>query len=64
MKVSLRKSINAFCKGCIYDKHAEGAWREQVTRCTSCTCPLYPVRPVSKAGEKAAKSHKAEEITV
>ena len=55
-KVSLRKSINEFCKSCIYDKHADGAWREQVTRCTSYNCSLYPVRPVTKAGRKAAKT--------
>jgi hypothetical protein len=56
MSVSLRKSIDSFCKGCIYDKNASGAWREQVTGCTSVNCPLYPVRPVSKAGQKAAKT--------
>ena len=48
MKASLRKRINEFCKGCIYDKNAQGAWREQVTACTSVSCPLYDVRPVSK----------------
>jgi hypothetical protein len=64
MSVSLRKSINEFCKGCIYDKHAEGAWREQVTRCTSYKCALYPVRPVSKAGQKAANTTSLEEIAV
>jgi hypothetical protein len=62
MSVSLRKSINEFCKGCIYDKHAEGAWREQVTRCTSVKCSLYPVRPVSKAGQKAPKTTNIQEI--
>ena len=53
---SLRKRINDFCKGCIYDKNASGAWREQVTACTSYNCSLYAVRPITQAGQKAAKT--------
>lgn len=56
MSVSLRKSINDFCRGCIYDKNAQGAWREQVTACTSRNCSLYEVRPVSKVGNLATNS--------
>ena len=54
MKVSLRGSINAYCRSCIYDpKSGLGTWRQQVEACTVTDCPLYAVRPVSK-GEKAA----------
>jgi len=43
---SLRKSIDAKCKDCIYDSEAgTGGWRQQVDACTSYTCPLYPIRP-------------------
>ncbi len=45
--MSLRRSINAKCKECIYDPYAKGAWREQVEACTSPACPLFPVRPLS-----------------
>ena len=46
---SLRSAINAKCKDCIYDPIAEGgAWRQQVTECSSSTCPLFDVRPTSK----------------
>lgn len=46
---SLRKAIDQHCRDCIYDPNARGAWREQVTACTSPNCALYPVRPLSKA---------------
>lgn len=46
---SLRKAINDKCRECIYDPHAAGAWRQQVSACTSPDCPLYPVRPTTKA---------------
>lgn len=62
--MSLRKSINEFCKSCIYDKHAEGAWREQVARCTSYKCALYAVRPVTYKGRKAKKTTETATITV
>lgn len=48
-KPSLRKSINAKCKECVYDSVAgHGTWRQQTEACTCTSCPLYPVRPVSK----------------
>lgn len=48
-RASLRESINAKCKECIFDPLSGcGNWRQQVTACTSRTCPLYPVRPLSE----------------
>jgi hypothetical protein len=45
---SLRATINAKCRECIYDPIAGGGtWRQQVEACTSTNCPLWPVRPVS-----------------
>lgn len=46
---SLRKHINAFCKGCIYDCAAAGTWRQQVTLCSVTSCELYDARPVTKS---------------
>jgi hypothetical protein len=43
--VSLRKAINDYCKGCIYDSLAPGTWMKQVEDCSSPDCELYPVRP-------------------
>lgn len=43
---SLRASIDAKCKECIYDSLTAGKWREQVAVCTSANCSLFPVRPV------------------
>jgi len=43
--VSLRKAINDYCKGCIYDSLAPGTWLKQVEDCSSPNCELYPVRP-------------------
>lgn len=44
---SLRAAINAMCKGCLYDPgNGNGAWREQVQRCSSSSCALHPVRPM------------------
>ena len=49
VKRSLRSAINAKCKECIYDPIAGGgAWRQQVTECTSATCSLFEVRPLSR----------------
>jgi len=51
VKRSLRSAINAKCKECIYDPIAGvGAWRRQVTECSSATCPLFEVRPTSSGG--------------
>lgn len=47
--MSLRDAINSKCKECIYDPHAEGNWRQQVTSCTSPNCPLFPHSPRSRA---------------
>ncbi len=43
--MSLRTSINEFCKECSYDVKAPGTWRQQVTLCEAKKCPLYDVRP-------------------
>ena len=43
--MSLRKAINDYCKGCIYDSLAPGTWVKQVEECSSPDCELYPVRP-------------------
>jgi len=49
-KPGLRGKINAMCASCIYDPFGgAGAWRQQVTACTSTDCPLYSVRPTTKA---------------
>jgi len=47
-KPSLRAAINRFCRSCLYDPGAGGAWREQVESCTATDCPLFAVRPTSK----------------
>jgi hypothetical protein len=54
-KASLRKSINEYCKWCIYDPRGQGlgTWREQTKDCTAKDCPLYAVRPVSSKRQKA-----------
>ena len=46
---SLRAAINAKCKECIYDPHAAGTWRQQVTLCSVTGCSLFPVRPKTSA---------------
>ena len=45
---SLRDTVNAKCRECIYDNLSAGAWREQVAACTSACCPLFDVRPVPR----------------
>lgn len=43
---SMRKAIDAYCKGCIYDPLSGlGTWRQQTEGCTSTDCPLYELRP-------------------
>lgn len=44
---SLRKRIDAMCKGCIYDPLAAGTWRQQTSLCRATSCPLWNVRPTS-----------------
>jgi hypothetical protein len=54
--MSLRKAINDYCKGCIYDSLSGlGTWRQQVEGCTSPECELYPVRPKSDTRSKAGE---------
>lgn len=49
--LSLRKSINAKCRDCIYDPLGGGTWRAQVAQCSAIRCPLWPVRPASLEGK-------------
>jgi hypothetical protein len=41
---SLRDSINAFCRSCIFDPTIDGTWQKQVKACKCVNCPLFPVR--------------------
>lgn len=51
---SLRSAIDAMCRACIHDPGSgNGAWREQVSACSSSNCPLHPVRP--QTGRKASR---------
>lgn len=47
--MSLRRRINQNCRGCIYDPHAAGTWRQQTTLCTVINCPFHEVRPVTES---------------
>lgn len=49
---ALRKCIDEYCKGCIYDSEASGSWREQVEKCTAEECELWEVRPVTIGTKK------------
>ena len=57
--MSLRKSIDAYCKGCAFDREDKGTWRQQVSACTVKECELHPVRPV---GSKNGTTHLTEEL--
>ena len=57
---SMRKAINAMCKGCIFDPVAGGQWRQQVEACTSPECPLFELRPRSKARDSQKPSTRCE----
>jgi hypothetical protein len=57
---SMRAAINAFCKGCIYDQHQPGTWRQQVEACTSYRCALYQFRPISTVIEEAEEASEVE----
>lgn len=48
-RLSLRASVDAFCKACLYDPEVDGSWKLQVRACTAKVCPLYPVRPGQRA---------------
>ncbi len=45
---SLRKHINDYCKGYIYDWTAAGTWWQQITLRSVAGCELDDVRPVTK----------------
>lgn len=45
---SLREAINEMCKSCIYDRHHQGGWRQQVEGCVSAHCPLFDKRPTPR----------------
>ena len=47
-KISLRNSINLYCKNCIYDRSVNGSWRKQVQNCTASECHLFLARPIPK----------------
>ena len=52
--MSLRKAIDAHCKGCIYDpKSGGGTWREQVAQCSVISCALWRVRAAPVSGPYA-----------
>jgi len=44
---SYKKSIESYCKWCIYDEVLTGSWRKQVEDCGSPECPLFEVRPLT-----------------
>jgi len=52
--MGMRSAINEMCRGCVYDKHASGNWRQQVEACGIVKCPLYEYRPKSKPRLKKA----------
>ncbi len=54
IRTSLRASINAHCRDCVYDPSNGGSWRKQVENCTVLACSLYNVRPksIGLGGEK------------
>lgn len=61
--MGLRTQVNLMCKGCIYDKHDAGTWRDQVEKCGIETCPLWNVRPLTTATvnkQRADKKAQAE----
>ena len=43
--MSLRNTINAFCRYCIFDPYGEGSCASQIRACESRDCPLWKVRP-------------------
>jgi hypothetical protein len=47
MKTSPKRAIADHCKGCIYDHHCSGNWREQVEACAITNCDLYDHRPLT-----------------
>lgn len=64
MRKSLRKSINAKCKQCLYDPGSPGRCLEQIACCVSVDCALFDVRPmpasVNSPASLAALRHKID----
>lgn len=56
--MSLRKSVDAKCKDCIYDPMVSGSWRKQVEDCVCTDCPLWDVRPTTGATRDAKRKVK------
>ncbi len=57
--MSLRKSVDAKCKDCIYDELCPGSWRKQTEACEMTDCPLWDVRPTTGATREAGRKVKA-----
>jgi hypothetical protein len=63
--MSLRKSINAKCKDCTYDRKSHGGtWRQQVEACAVTLCPLHPVRPKTTRRVNVSAWQKEESQTL
>jgi hypothetical protein len=58
-KMSRSKALNEMCKSCIYDKKADGTWREQVENCETSSCPLWQHRPMTTATINIVRADKA-----
>ena len=63
-KMSRTKALNEFCKSCIYDKAADGTWREQVESCTSQHCALWQHRPMTVATINLHRKTRGAEVDV
>ena len=47
--ISRKQAVDDHCKSCLYDQHAAGNWRQQVTLCSVTHCHLHAIRPTSRA---------------
>ena len=45
--MSLRKSVNSYCRSCVYDALDAGTAAQQIACCIATDCPLHPVRPIT-----------------
>ena len=45
--MSLRKSVNDYCRSCIYDPRDVGTAAQQIACCIVADCPLHPHRPIT-----------------
>lgn len=59
---SYKKSVENYCKECVYDPVVEGSWRKQVEQCGCVDCPLYEVRPKTMATVEKERNHSAKKI--